>query len=108
MYTSFFAVLSLVFYALENDRISQDTMKDAIVGRQTLAALAKRSMAADRCTATLTVNLLISPICKHLLMIFRYYSIKSNPSLRTKMHPSVRSVSPESVIVLQLIQPSQG
>lgn len=56
MYTSFFAVLSLVFYALENAGISQEVMRDAIVGRQTLAALAKRSMAADRCTATLSVS----------------------------------------------------
>ena len=55
MYSSFFAVLSLVFYALENVGVSQDTMNDAIVGRQTLASLAKRSMAADRCSLTLTV-----------------------------------------------------
>ena len=57
IYTTFFAILSLVFYALENTSVSQEIMRDAIVGRQTLAALAKRSMAADRCTATLTVSL---------------------------------------------------
>ncbi|KAF2232946.1 hypothetical protein EV356DRAFT_568417 [Viridothelium virens] len=55
MYTTFFAVLSLVFYSLENPdtATSQDVMRDAYEGRDTLAALAKRSMAADRCTATL-------------------------------------------------------
>ena len=55
MYTSFFAVLSLVFYALENEGVSQEIMQDALLGRQTLAAVAQRSMAADRCTAALTV-----------------------------------------------------
>lgn len=55
MYTTFFAILSLVFYALENAGISHDMMQDAKEGRDTLAALAKRSMAADRCTTTLAV-----------------------------------------------------
>ena len=56
MYTTFFAVLSLVFVAMENVSASQQIMRDAMMGRQTLAALAKRSMAADRCTATLSVR----------------------------------------------------
>ena len=57
MYTTFFAILSLVFFALENpaSATSEDVMRDAKEGKETLAKLAKRSMAADRCTATLTV-----------------------------------------------------
>ncbi|KAI7103897.1 hypothetical protein KC365_g1409 [Hortaea werneckii] len=57
MYTSFFAILSLVYFAAENpdNPTTQSVMKDALEGRQTLASLAKRSMAADRCTATLDI-----------------------------------------------------
>ena len=55
MYTSFFAVLSLVYFAVENpdNATTQAIMKDAIEGKDVLASLAKRSHAADRCTATL-------------------------------------------------------
>jgi hypothetical protein len=58
MYTAFFAILSLVFYALENpeNNASQDVMRVAQEGKDTLEQLAKRSMAADRCTATLAVG----------------------------------------------------
>jgi hypothetical protein len=58
MYTTFFAVLSLVFYALENpdNEASEDVLKVAKEGRDTLESLAKRSMAADRCSATLKVR----------------------------------------------------
>ncbi|KAF2101209.1 hypothetical protein NA57DRAFT_25191, partial [Rhizodiscina lignyota] len=57
MYTSFFAILSLVFFALENpeNQTSQDVLRDAKEGKETLEQLAKRSMAADRCTHTLNV-----------------------------------------------------
>lgn len=59
MYTSFFAILSLVFFALENpdNQTSQDVLRDAKEGKDTLEQLAKRSMAADRCTHTLNVSL---------------------------------------------------
>ncbi|KAK5110069.1 hypothetical protein LTR62_006314 [Meristemomyces frigidus] len=55
MYTSFFAILSLVYFAAENpdNATTQAVMKDALEGRRILASLARRSMAADRCTATL-------------------------------------------------------
>ncbi|KAK0944252.1 Gypsy retrotransposon integrase-like protein 1 [Friedmanniomyces endolithicus] len=55
MYTSFFAILSLVYFAAENpdNATTQAVMKDALEGRRVLASLARRSMAADRCTATL-------------------------------------------------------
>lgn len=57
MYTSFFAILSLVYFAAENpdNPTTEAVMKDAIEGKEVLASLAKRSMAADRCTATLDV-----------------------------------------------------
>ena len=59
MYTTFFAILSLVFYALENpdNEASQDVLRVAKEGRDTLESLAKTSMAADRCAATLKVRL---------------------------------------------------
>jgi hypothetical protein len=58
MYTSFFAILTLVFYALENpeNEASRDMLKVAREGKDTLESLAKSSMAADRCTATLKVS----------------------------------------------------
>jgi hypothetical protein len=59
MYTTFFAILSLVFYALENpdNDASQDVLRVATEGKETLRQLTKRSMAADRCSATLQVSL---------------------------------------------------
>jgi hypothetical protein len=58
MYTTYFAILSLVFFVIENpnNSASNDILKDATEGRDTLASLAKRSMAADRCTVSLTVS----------------------------------------------------
>jgi hypothetical protein len=58
MYTTFFAVMSLVYFALENkeDPTTGEVMKDAIEGYELLAQLAKRSLAADRCATTLSVS----------------------------------------------------
>ncbi|KXL41553.1 hypothetical protein M433DRAFT_77064 [Acidomyces richmondensis BFW] len=55
MYTSFFAILSLVYFAAENpdNPTTQAVIKDAIEGKQMLESLATRSMAADRCATTL-------------------------------------------------------
>lgn len=55
MYTAFFSILSLVYFAAENpdNAACEAVMKDAREGRQVLASLAKRSLAADRCTQTL-------------------------------------------------------
>ena len=57
MYTSFFSVLSLVYFAAENpdNPTTEAVMKDAHEGKQTLAQLSQRSMAADRCAATLDI-----------------------------------------------------
>src|ERR1700742_4419770 len=50
MYTTYFAILSLVYFVIENpnNSASNDILKDALEGRDTLASLAKRSLAADR------------------------------------------------------------
>ena len=60
MYTTFMAILSLVFFLVENPQnsASQDILKDANEGREILARMATRSMAADRCTKTLSVGYL--------------------------------------------------
>ena len=58
MYTTFFAVISLVFFVLENPQseTSAAILRDAHEGRDTLAGLAKRSLAADRCSRHLAVS----------------------------------------------------
>jgi hypothetical protein len=60
MYTTFFAILSLVFFVLENpDKSgSQEILADANDGKDALRGLAKRSQAADRCSSALIVSLL--------------------------------------------------
>lgn len=57
MYTTFFSILALVYFAAENpdNPTTEAVMKDAIEGRDVLASLSSRSMAADRCTATLNI-----------------------------------------------------
>lgn len=57
-YTTFFAILTLIYFMLENpdNPTSQELLRDANEGRETLAQLAQRSMAADRCTVTLSVS----------------------------------------------------
>jgi hypothetical protein len=59
VYTTFFAILSLAFFVLENpDKPgSQDILADAISGKEALNDLAKRSQAADRCNMALNVSL---------------------------------------------------
>lgn len=58
MYTTFFAIMALVFFVLENpsNSMTADILRDASQGKDILAGLAKRSMAADRCSVTLTVR----------------------------------------------------
>jgi hypothetical protein len=59
MYTTFFAVLSLIYIHLDNPESStgQDMLRDAQEGRETLEQVAKRSMAADRCSFVLGVRI---------------------------------------------------
>ena len=58
MYTTYFAILTLVYFVLENPSspTGKDILKDAMDGRDTLASLAKRSFAADRCSTSLGVS----------------------------------------------------
>lgn len=58
MYTTFFAILSLVFFVLNNpDKPgSQEILADANDGKEALRGLAKRSQAADRCSTALLVS----------------------------------------------------
>ena len=58
MYTTFFAILALIYFVLENPESStrDAILRDANEGKEVLASLAKRSMAADRCTQTLAVS----------------------------------------------------
>lgn len=58
MYTTFFAVLSLVFFVLENpDKIgSAEILADATAGRNAITGLARKSLAADRCSNALQVS----------------------------------------------------
>ena len=60
MYTTFFAILSLVFFVLENpDKPgSHEILADANDGKEALNGLAKRSQAADRCSTALRVSYL--------------------------------------------------
>lgn len=55
LYTEFFAVLSLVFYVLENKgkQGSMEIYADANAGREMLAKMAHRSLAADRIVSVL-------------------------------------------------------
>ncbi|CAM1510357.1 Fc.00g006920.m01.CDS01 [Cosmosporella sp. VM-42] len=57
LYTEFFAVLSLVFYATENPEKpgSNEVLADARAGREMIAALAEKSMSADRVSNALKV-----------------------------------------------------
>lgn len=57
MYTTFFSILALVYFAAENpdNPTTEAVMKDAIEGKEVLASLTTTSMAADRCTATLDI-----------------------------------------------------
>ena len=58
MYTTYFSILSLVFFVLENPEsptVKDGILKDALEGKNTLAGLTKKSLAADRCTASLNV-----------------------------------------------------
>ncbi|KAG8534140.1 uncharacterized protein KY384_000984 [Bacidia gigantensis] len=55
-YTTFFAIIGLVFYVLENPHsaTSVEVLKDAREGKDTLLTLASKSLAADRCSKYLS------------------------------------------------------
>ena len=63
MYTTFFSILSLVYFVLENpDKPgTQEILSDANDGNDALKGLAKRSQAADRCSFALKVSYQMQP-----------------------------------------------
>lgn len=70
MYTTYFAILSLIFFVLENPdspTAKDGVLKDALEGKNTLAGLAKKSMAADRCSQSLNVRYLFFPPIVHIV-----------------------------------------
>jgi hypothetical protein len=58
MYTTFFAVVSILYVVLENptNPTSFELLRDAVEGKEVLAHFSKRSMAADRCSSALNVS----------------------------------------------------
>lgn len=71
MYTTFFAILSLVYFVLENpDKPgSTEILADANDGKDALDGLAKRSQAADRCSNALKVCAFLSLLINNLTVI---------------------------------------
>ncbi|KAI0123863.1 fungal-specific transcription factor domain-containing protein [Xylariales sp. AK1849] len=55
LFTEFFAIISLVFYVLENENKpgTAEIMADAVAGRDMIGTLARRSVAADRISKSL-------------------------------------------------------
>jgi hypothetical protein len=72
LYTEFFAILSLVFYVLENQDKpgAAEILADARAGSEVIASLAQRSMAADRVTKALSVRGSPSPLMVTALFEF--------------------------------------
>lgn len=58
LYTQFFAIISLIFYVLENpDKPgATEVLADARAGSEVIAGLSHRSLAADRITLALKVS----------------------------------------------------
>ncbi|KAF7937601.1 uncharacterized protein EAE98_001915 [Botrytis deweyae] len=83
MYTTFFAVISLVYYVLENPDKSgaAEILADANDGKDALIGLAQRSMAADRCSETL------KPLFEQLPEKLKNRSV-SAPSKKKRSAPS--------------------
>jgi hypothetical protein len=56
--TEFFAILSLVFFVLENQDKpgTMDVLADAVAGKDMIDKLARKSMAADRVSQSLNVS----------------------------------------------------
>ncbi|KAF1941629.1 transcriptional activator Mut3p [Clathrospora elynae] len=55
MYTTFFAIVSILYFVLENPTSSTsfELLRDAMEGKEVLEYFAKRSLAADRCSTAL-------------------------------------------------------
>jgi hypothetical protein len=72
MYTTFFAIVSILYFVLENPNspTSVELLRDAAEGKEVLAYFAKRSMAAERCSSALSVSVPLNlPTHNHILTI---------------------------------------
>ncbi|KAA8646307.1 putative C6 transcription factor (Mut3) [Aspergillus tanneri] len=88
MYTTYFAILSLLFFVLENPdspTAKDGVLKDAMEGKNTLAGLAKKSMAADRCSQSL------NSLFKNLPDLLKNRQSTANPTTRGHNPPPQRS-----------------
>ncbi|KAJ5174520.1 uncharacterized protein N7482_000397 [Penicillium canariense] len=93
MYTTYFAILSLIFFVVENPdspTAKDGVLKDAMEGKNTLAGLAKKSLAADRCSQSLTCLFKTLPE-----MLKNRQSSKTTVNLK-RPAPSSFSAEPES------------
>lgn len=70
MYTTFFAIVSILYFVLENPNsaTSLELLRDAAEGKEVLAYFAKRSMAADRCSSALNVSDYGTPQQRHMYL----------------------------------------
>lgn len=85
MYTTYFAILSLLFFVLENPdspTAKDGVLKDAMEGKNTLAGLAKKSMAADRCSQSL------NSLFKNLPELLKNRQTTANPVNLKRPAPS--------------------
>ena len=90
MYTTFFAILALLFYVLENPTgsTSMEILKDAYEGKDTLSRLSANSLAADRCTKYLTVSILFACCCCQALLFQDLFSQLSEKLHQVSKHPA--------------------
>ncbi|KAJ6170600.1 hypothetical protein N7485_007946 [Penicillium canescens] len=94
MYTTYFAILSLLFFVIENPdspTAKDGVLKDAMEGKNTLAGLAKKSLAADRCSQSL--NCLFKTLPE---MLKNRQSSKTPVNLK-RSAPSNQTAEPEPV-----------
>lgn len=58
LFTEFFAIITLIFYVLENQDKpgSMDILADAVAGKEVISELSRKSMVADRISNSLTVS----------------------------------------------------
>lgn len=94
MYTTFFAILSLVFFVLENPdkQGTQEILSDAMAGKEALKGLAQRSMAADRCSIALEVGLKRTEFVEYCLQVLQSFFEKLPSHLK---RPSTEPTKPK-------------
>lgn len=106
MYTTYFAILSLLYFVLENPEsaTSKDILRDALEGRTTLASLANRSMAADRCSSSLSS--IFDALPQKLQERRASFRTQPNTSRKRPPPPASSSIDESSTVSLQAVQQS--